>query len=84
MSGVMWLLFAVMLALLVLSLIWFVWKLREFSQSQSQIYFDDKLMQAMLKDKELSNKVKKALVKQASAGGVAEEEEDRGEEERKK
>ena len=82
MSGVMWLLFAVMLALLVLSLIWFVWKLREFSQSQSQVYFDDKLMQAMLKDKELSSKVKKALVKQA--GGAAEEEENRGEEERKK
>ena len=82
MSGVMWLLLAVMLAMLVLSLIWFVWKLREFSQSQSQIHFDDKLMQAMLKDKELSSKVKKALVKQA--GGVTEEEEDRGEEERTK
>jgi hypothetical protein len=71
MGGLMWLVFAVMLAALVLSLVWLIWKLRNFSQMQNQTHFDDKLMQALLSDEVLSKKVKKALVKQA--GGVTEE-----------
>lgn len=62
MSGLMWILFIVMIALLILSLFWFIWKLRHFSQSQNQMYMDDRLMQAMLKDQDLSKKVKNALV----------------------
>ncbi len=71
MGGLMWLVFAVMLAALVLSLVWLIWKLRNFSQMQNQTHFDDKLMQALLSDEVLSKKVKKALVKQA--GGETEE-----------
>jgi len=74
MGGLMWLVFAALLAILLLSLLWLIWKLRSFSQSQSQGFMDDKLMQAMLEDTELSNKVKKALIKQA--GGIREDEDD--------
>ena len=73
MSGLMWLVFISLLAMLVLSLVWIIWKLRNFNQSQNQMYIDDKLMQAMLGDEVLSKKVKNALVKQAS-GRTAEEE----------
>lgn len=75
MSGLMWFLFVVMLAALVLSLLWFIWKLRNFNQSQNQTWIDDKLMQAMLTDEALSKKVKNALVKQAGGGAAATEEE---------
>jgi hypothetical protein len=72
MSGLMWFVFILMLAMLALSLVWFVWKLRNFNQSQNQTYIDDRLMQAMLSDEALSKKVKNALVKKA--GGETPEE----------
>lgn len=75
MSGLMWFLFVVMLAALVLSLLWFIWKLRNFNQSQNQPWIDDKLMQAVLTDEALSKKVKNALVKQAGGRAAATEEE---------
>lgn len=61
MDSLMWIIFLALLAMLMLSLLWLIWKLRHFSQSQNQTYFDDKLMQAMLNDEVLSEKVKKAL-----------------------
>lgn len=64
MGSLIWFLFLAMLALLVLSLLLFIWKLRSFSQSQNQT-LDDKLFQAMLNDAALSGKVKDALVKDA-------------------
>lgn len=73
MSGLMWFLFIVMLGALALSLLWFIWRLRNFNQSQNQTYIDDRLMQAMLGDEALSKKVKTALVKQAGGGTAAEE-----------
>ena len=76
MSGLMWIIFIVMMALLILSLLWFVWKLRHFSQSQNQMYMDDRLMQAMLKDQELSKKVKKALVKKPEAERIDHDDEE--------
>lgn len=68
MGGLMWIIFIVMIVLLILSLLWFVWKLRHFSQSQNQMYMDDRLMQAMLKDQDLSKKVKNALVNKPHDG----------------
>ena len=75
MSGLMWIIFIVIIALLILSLLWFIWKLRHFSQSQNQMYTDDRLMQIMLKDKELSKKVKKALVNKPGVDHDDEEDE---------
>ncbi|WP_417912534.1 hypothetical protein [Candidatus Electronema sp. TJ] len=75
MSGLIWFLFIVMLATLALSFVWFIWKLRNFNNSQNQTYIDDKLMQAMLTDEALSKKVKNALVKQAGGRAAAAEEE---------
>ncbi|WP_417911345.1 hypothetical protein [Candidatus Electronema sp. PJ] len=68
MSGLMWLLFVVMMAVLVLSVVWLIVKLRHFSYSQNQTYMDDKLMQAILKDEMMKKEMKNALLKQA--GGV--------------
>ena len=74
MAGLMWIIFFALIALLILSLLWLVLKLRHFSQSQNQTYMDDKLMQALLNDERLAKKIKKALVKQA--GGPASADED--------
>ncbi len=67
MENLMWIVFFALVALLILSLLWLVWKLRQFSQSQNQIYMDDKLMQALLNDEKFSKKIKKSLVKQPDA-----------------
>ncbi len=79
MNGLMWILFIVMIALLILSLLWLIWKLRYFSQSQNQTYLDDRLMQAMLKDQDVSKKIKKALVKKSSGLDATDEEDETSE-----
>jgi hypothetical protein len=79
MGGLMWIIFFALIALLILSLLWLVWKLRHFSQSQNQTYMDDKLMQALLNDERLSKKIKKALVKQAGGTASADEDDDKPE-----
>jgi len=65
MDGLMWIIFFALIALLSLSLLWLVWKLRQFSQSQNQTYLDDKLMQALLNDESFAQKIKKSLLKQS-------------------
>lgn len=79
MGGLMWIVFFALLAVLILSLLWLVWKLRHFSQSQNQTYVDDKLMHAMLKDQNFSKKLKKTLVKKSSNIDSAEEEHEESE-----
>lgn len=84
MSGLMWLLFVVMMAMLVLSVVWLFVKLRHFSYSQNQTYMDDKLMQVMLKDELIKEKMKNALLKQASGVIPAEDAQQAPVEEQKK
>ena len=78
----MWIIFIALLAVLILSLLWLVWKLRQFSQSQNQTYLDDKLMQALLNDENFSKKIKKTLVKKS--GGPASADKDHEETEQQK
>jgi predicted Holliday junction resolvase-like endonuclease len=84
MSGLMWLLFVVMMAVLVLSVVWLIVKLRHFSYSQNQTYMDDKLMQAILKDEMMKKEMKNALLKQAGGVIPAEDEQQVPEEEQEK
>ena len=58
----MWLVFIFLVVVLVSSMLWLVWRLRHFSQSNNQTVLDDKLLQNMLGDEALSKEVKSALV----------------------
>ncbi|WP_339137647.1 MAG: hypothetical protein WGN25_06055 [Candidatus Electrothrix sp. GW3-4] len=62
MSNLIWLVFIFLVVVLVGSLLWFIWRLRHFSQSHNQTVLDDKLMQTMLGDEALSKELKGALV----------------------
>jgi hypothetical protein len=76
----MWILFIVMVGLLLVSLLWIIWKLRNFSQSHNQTYVDDKLMHTILSDANLEKKVKKAVLTKSTGGLAVEAEEGEGEE----
>ena len=65
MGDLIWLVFIFLVLVLVLSVLWLVWRLRYFSQSHNQTIVDDKLMQSMLGDKALSKDLKTALVGKA-------------------
>ena len=75
MGDLIWIIFLGLVGLLVISLLWLIWKLRSFSQSHQQTILDDRLLQNMLGDEALSKDVKNALAKQSAGGaaGVAEE-----------
>ena len=60
MGDLIWLIFIFLIVVLVIAVLWFFWRLRHFSQSQTMI--DDKLMQSMLGDEALSQELKNALV----------------------
>lgn len=62
----MWLVFIFLVMVLVVSVLWFIWRLRHFSQSYNQTVLDDKLLQNMLGDEALSKELKSALVGKAS------------------
>ncbi|RWX49285.1 hypothetical protein VT99_10103 [Candidatus Electrothrix marina] len=66
MSNLIWLVFIFLVVVLVISVLWFIWRLRHFSQSYNQTVLDDKLMQSMLGDEALSKELKSALVGKAS------------------
>ncbi|MCW5202561.1 hypothetical protein VU10_05470 [Desulfobulbus sp. US1] len=66
MSNLIWLVFIFLVVVLVISVLWFIWRLRHFSQSHNQTVLDDKLMQSMLGDEALSKELKTVLVGKAS------------------
>lgn len=66
MGGLIWLIFISLIVVLVVAVLWFIWRLRHFSQSHNQTIVDDKLMQSMLGDEALSQDLKNALVGKAS------------------
>ena len=67
MSNLIWLVFIFLVVVLVISVLWFIWRLRHFSQSHNnQTVLDDKLMQSMLGDEALSKELKRVLVGKAS------------------
>ncbi|MDU9047889.1 MAG: hypothetical protein Q3M30_03500 [Candidatus Electrothrix sp. Rat3] len=66
MSNLIWLVFIFLVVILVISVLWLVWRLRHFSQSYNQTVLDDKLLQNMLGDEALSKELKNALVGKAS------------------
>ncbi|CAK8715587.1 hypothetical protein KKHLCK_04690 [Candidatus Electrothrix laxa] len=66
MGNLIWLIFIFLVVVLVVSVLWFIWRLRHFSQSYNQTVLDDKLMQSMLGDEALSKELKSALVEKAS------------------
>jgi len=66
MSNLIWLVFIFLVVVLVVSVLWFIWRLRHFSQSYNQTVLDDKLMQSMLGDEDLSKELKTVLVGKAS------------------
>ena len=67
MSDLIWLVFIFLVVILVISVLWFIWRLRHFSQSHNnQTVLDDKLMQSMLGDEALSKELKRVLVGKAS------------------
>ena len=71
MSDLIWLIFIFLVAALVVSVLWLIWRLRHFSQTHNnQTVLDDKLMQNMLGDEALSKDLKKALVDKKSTGGA--------------
>ncbi|WPD20937.1 MAG: hypothetical protein Q3M24_20190 [Candidatus Electrothrix aestuarii] len=83
MTNLIWLLFIFLIGVLVVSVLWFIWRLRHFSNSHNQTFLDDKLMQSMLGDETLSKELKSALVGKtsgarpvASSGDAAVEEEE--------
>ncbi|MCI5132409.1 MAG: hypothetical protein D3904_13055 [Candidatus Electrothrix sp. EH2] len=69
MSNLAWLIFIFLMVVLVISAFWFIWRLRHFSQSNNQTVLDDKLMQSMLGDENLSKELKNALVGKTSQAG---------------
>ena len=66
MGNLIWLVFIFLMMVLVISVLWLIWKLRHFSQSYNLTVLDDKLLQNMLGDEALSKELKSALVKKAS------------------
>ncbi|XOF33652.1 MAG: hypothetical protein ACL93V_16925 [Candidatus Electrothrix sp. YB6] len=74
MGDLIWIIFLGLVGLLVISLLWLIWRLRNFSQSHQQTILDDRLLQNMLGDEALSKDVKSALAKQSAgvSAGVAE------------
>ncbi|MCI5142230.1 MAG: hypothetical protein D3909_11045 [Candidatus Electrothrix sp. ATG1] len=71
MSDLIWLIFIFLVAALVVSVLWLIWRLRHFSQTHNnQTVLDDKLMQNMLGDEALSKDLKKALVDKKSTGST--------------
>lgn len=72
MSNLAWLIFIFLMAVLLVSALWFIWRLRHFSQSNNQTVLDDKLMQSMLGDEHLSKELKNALVGKTSQAVDAE------------
>jgi hypothetical protein len=66
MGDLIWLVFIFLVAVLVISVLWLILRLRNFSQSHNQTVIDDKLMQSMLGDVALSKELKNALVGKAS------------------
>lgn len=66
MNDLMWMIFILLMVVLVISVLWLIWRLRHFSQSNNQTVLDDKLMQSMLGDEALSKDLKNALVGKAS------------------
>lgn len=75
MNDLMWMIFILLMVVLVISVLWLIWRLRHFSQSNNQTILDDKLMQSMLGNEALSKELKTVLVSKAS--GVKEPEEPR-------
>ena len=65
MGDLIWLVFVFLVLVLVVSVLWLIWRLRHFSQSNNQTIIDDKLMQSMLGDEALSKDLKSALVGKA-------------------
>ena len=65
MTNLIWLVFIFLVGVLVVSVLWFIWRLRHFSNSHNQSFLDDKLMQSMLGDETLSKELKSALVGKA-------------------
>ena len=68
MSNLAWMIFIFLMAVLVVSALWLIWRLRHFSQSNNQTVLDDKLMQSMLGDEDLSKELKNALVGGKTSG----------------
>ncbi|WP_446011144.1 hypothetical protein [Candidatus Electrothrix sp.] len=66
MGDLIWLIFISLTVVLVVAVLWFIWRLRHFSQSHNQTIVDDKLMQSMLGDEALSQDLKNALVGKTS------------------
>jgi flagellar basal body-associated protein FliL len=66
MGDLIWLIFISLIVVLVIAVLWFIWRLRHFSQSHNQTVLDDKLMQSMLGDEALSQELKNALIGKAS------------------
>ncbi|MCI5164596.1 MAG: hypothetical protein D3903_00560 [Candidatus Electrothrix sp. GM3_4] len=62
MSNLIWLVFIFLMAVLVISVLWLILRLRQFSQSHNYTVIDDKLLQNMLGDEALSKELKSALV----------------------
>ena len=80
MSNLIWLVFIFLVVILVVSVLWFIWRLRNFSHSHNQTVLDDRLMRSMLGDETLSKELKSALVGKtkdtgSSAASVTEGEE---------
>jgi hypothetical protein len=65
MSNLIWLVFIFLMAVLVISVLWLILRLRQFSQSHNYTVIDDKLLQSMLVDEALSKELKSALVGKA-------------------
>ncbi len=70
MTHLAWIIFFFLLFVLTVSVIWFIWRLRHFSQSHHHTVLDDKLLQNMLGDKALSKDVKNALVRKSAGVSV--------------
>lgn len=66
MNDLMWMIFILLMVVLVISVLWLIWRLRHFSQSNNQTILDDKLMQSMLGNEALSKELKTVLVSKAS------------------
>ncbi len=66
MGNLIWLVFIFLVMVLVVSVLWLILRLRQFSQSYNQTVLDDKLLQNMLGDEALSKELKSVLVGKAS------------------
>ena len=66
MNDLMRMIFVLLMVVVVISVLWLIWRLRHFSQSNHQTILDDKLMQSMLGDEALSKELKTVLVNKAS------------------